>query len=349
MHSGKKPGRIVVFILLLIICFSITTDYAVCDDYDIYAASYKTYDTTYEDILKMYLKVMPAQCREQSRRRHDLYNDFMYDDLSSYYMEDLMTPEYEKMNDTQKKAKRKELQEKTLQYMKNTVGYAIQDINGDGIDELIIGRNSSYIYELFTIEDGKVRELIKAGYRYPCHLLNNGKLLRHSRDGGALWGDILFEMNGTDKVKFIKGYYYNGQIGYDKNLGDDCWFRITDPKNRSANSMDQHVSTSEATAWVSECESQYATVHFIPFSAYEKGMSGDGIAVLSVNGKTSGNQKVRIRSKPDGKSKILVQKKVGTFVKAVAMDGDYYQVTIDKKKGYVHKDYITIITEIPEQ
>ena len=55
MHSEKTPGRIVAFILLIIICLSIPTEYAVCDDYDIYAASYKTYDTTYEDILKMFL------------------------------------------------------------------------------------------------------------------------------------------------------------------------------------------------------------------------------------------------------------------------------------------------------
>ncbi len=191
MHSEKTPGRIVAFILLIIICVSIPTEYAVCDDYDIYAASYKTYDTTYEDILKMYLKVMPAQCREQSRRRHDLYNDFMYADLSSYYMEDLMTPEYEKMNDAQKKAKRKELQEKTLQYMKKTVGYAIQDINGDGIDELIIGRNNSYIYELFT--KGYEREN-HFEFSIASHPMGDYLLLSIIIRGTGLWGDDV----GTD-------------------------------------------------------------------------------------------------------------------------------------------------------
>lgn len=348
MRFGFKHLRIISLFLLIVLCLSILFGQAFCDEYNIYAASYTTYDTTYDDILKMYLKVMPAQCREQSRRRHDLYNDFMYADLSSQYMEGVMTPEYDKLADAGKAQKRKELQEKTLQYMKSTVGYAIRDINGDGIDELIIGRNGSYIYELFTIDDGKVRELIKAGYRYSCNLLRDGTLFRFASDSAGFFGNILFRMNGTNTVEFVKGYYYNGQVGDINNLdNNDCWFRITNTKDFSAVSMNQHVPVSEADAWESECRSNYASIRFIPFSAYEKGISGDGIAVLSVKGKTSGSQKVRIRKEPNSKSKILTQKKVGTYVKAISLDGDYYQVTLDKKTGYVHKDFITLITDLP--
>ncbi len=111
----------------------------------------------------------------------------------------------------------------------------------------------------------------------------------------------------------------------------------------------KHVSQSEAKTWVAQCKANYANIHFIPFSAYEKGFSGDGIAILSVNGKTTGNQKVRIRTKPDSKSKILAQKKVGTYITAIAQEGDYYKVTVDKKTGYVHKDYIMILTDLPEK
>ena len=71
-------------------------------------------------------------------------------------------------------------------------------------------------------------------------------------------------------------------------------------------------------------------------------MSGDGIAVLAKDGKTTGSQRIRIRSKPNGKSKILAQKKVGTFIKVLGQDGQYYQLTVDKKNGYVHKDYIIL-------
>ena len=337
--------RSMVLLLIFLFCASVPAEHALGD---IYTASYKTYDTTYEDILKMYLRVMPAQCREQSRRRHDLYNEFMYDDLSPRYMEDLMTPEYDRLDDAGKAAKRKELQEKTLQYMKSKVGYSIQDINGDGTEELLIGSGKSYIYELFTIEDGKVRELIKAGYRYSCNLLKDGSLFRFASNGAGFFGDILFRMNGTGPVQFVKGYYYNGDLGYANNLNDECWFRITDARNFSANTMDQHVPSSEVNSWVAECESNYANIRFIPFAAYEKGVSGEGIAVISVNGKTSGSQTVRIRKEANSKSKILAQKKVGTYLKAIDTEGDYYQVVVDNKTGYVHKNFITVITDLPE-
>ena len=63
MQSRFKPVRNISLILLLVVCLSLITERAVCDDdYNIYAASYKIYDTTYDDILKMYLRVMPAQC-----------------------------------------------------------------------------------------------------------------------------------------------------------------------------------------------------------------------------------------------------------------------------------------------
>lgn len=342
-------SRLSVLLICLVLLCPIFLPTLAAADGDIYAASYKTYDTTYDDILKMYLRVMPAQCRNQSRRRHDLYNEFMYDDLSPYYMEGIMTPEYDGLDETGKSKKLKDLQEKTLSYMKRTVGYATQDINGDGIDELIIGRNKSYIYELFTIDDGKIRELIKAGYRHPCYMLNDGTLLRSPSSGAGHFGYVLYQMNRTKKVEFVKGYYYNGQLGYEYQLAeDDCWFRITNSKDISANTIDQHVPASEAEQWFSGCEANYANIRFIPFAAYEKGISGDGIAVLSKDGKTTGSQKIRIRKAPDNKSKIIAQKKIGTYVIATAIEGDYYQITVDKKTGYVHKDYIILLTDLPE-
>ena len=349
LYTHMSSCRTVVVLVLLLLSLVVQMDKAVGDlSRSLYDVSPKTYDITYDDILKMYLRVMPAKCRGQSTRRHDLYNWCIHDELS-HYMEGVLTPEYDRLDEEAKAAKRKEMQEKTLQYIKSRVGYAILDINGDGIDEMIIGRDGSYIYELFTMDDGKVRELIKAGSRYQCNLLQDGGLFRHVHDGGGLHGNLLYRMNGTSKVVFEKGYYHNIVVGYDQNHLDDgdCWFKIADSKNRSKNTMAQHVPSSEANSWIADCESNYAQVRFIPLSAFEKGMSGDGVAVLSVKGKTSGSQKVRIRKKPDSKVKILVQKRVGTYVKAVGLEGDYYQISVDGKTGYVHKDYITLITELP--
>ena len=335
----RKPRFLLIILLLcaMLLFLSVFPVGAIADE-DLYAASYKTYDTTYDDILKMYLRVMPAQCRNQSRRRHDLYNEYMYADLSPYYMEGVMTPEYDALDEAGKSKKLKELQEKTLSYMKSTVGYAILDINGDGIDELLIGKNKAYIYEAFTMDGGKVRELIKAGYRSPCSLLNDGTFFRQASLGGDRNTNTLFSMNGTDKVLFIKGYL----------ASDENWFRMDNSKD-TASGAGKLVPESEAKTWIAECESNLSDIRFIPFAAYEKGMSGDGIAVFAKDGKTSGSQKIRIRKAPDNKSKIIAQKSVGTFVKATGMEGDYYRVTVGNKTGYVHKDYLILLTDLPKE
>lgn len=258
-----RPGKIWKTSILIFIMFSLLfpASNAFCE-YNIYAASYTTYDTTYDDILKMYLRVIPAQCRNQSRRRHDLYNDFIYDELAPYYMEGIMTPEYDRLDKSGKDKKLKELQEKTLQYMKSNVGYAILDINQDGIDEMIIGRDNSYIYELFTMDNGKVRELIKAGARYTCNLLTDGGLYRFARDGAGFYSALLFQMNGTSKVVLDKGYAFNYELAYTNHLKeDDCWFKTNHPDHYSKVSMADHVPTSEASSWIEECESSFAHLH----------------------------------------------------------------------------------------
>lgn len=313
-----------------------------------YIASHVTYDTTYDAILKMYLRVMAAQCREQPRRRHDLYNELMYDDIPMF-MDGIDTEEYRQADEAGKKKIRSKFQEQTLRYMKNNIGYAIRDLNGDGIDEMLIGMKNAYVFEVFTMDGGKVRELIKAGYRDSCVLLSDGTFFRYGYSGGGLSSNTLFCMDGTNKVRFVKGYMFNDEFGYQYGMdSEDRWFRMKNATDYTAN-LAKHVSESEANEWIAKCEGNLSDIRFIPFAAYEKGLSGDGVAVLSKDGNTNGNQKIRIRSKPDNKSKIISQKKVGTFVKATGIDGDYYKIIIGKKTGYVHKDFITLLTDLPEE
>lgn len=347
MSIKRNEYRLCSFVLSLAIIIScLPLHFAAADNDDgplPYAVSYTTYDTTYDAIVKMYIKVMTAHCRNQSRGRHDLYSDLLYYDCPEFIDWDI-----DKLSGAAKEKRIKELQEEQLQYMKNNYGFAILDINGDGIDELIIGCGHFSVYELFTIDNGKVRELIRAGARYDCHLLNDGTLLRWGSSGGGKYTHELFCLSDTGKVTFVKGYYCDDELSYLKQYAEgDCWFRLIDVDKPYTDKAADHVPVSEVNDWYAKCEANYANVHFIPFAAYEKGLSGDGIAVFSVNGKTTGTSKVRVRSKPDSKSKIVTEKKVGTYVNAIALEGDYYKVSVGKKTGYVHKDYLTLLTDLP--
>ena len=98
-----------------------------------FPVSYTTYDTTYDAILKMYIRVINAGGDEG--RRHDLFNTkVMVFDMDLSWLND--APKAER--------------DKVISSAKNSHGYRIFDLNGDGIDELAIGNNNGEILELFT-------------------------------------------------------------------------------------------------------------------------------------------------------------------------------------------------------
>ena len=266
----KRLNPLIIFISLyscLIMLMSPTQ--AAGENYNPYAPSYTTYDVTYDAIIHMYLKVFEIHRNGGDAGRHDLYNDNIDWDYSAYFETD------------------KDAVAKNIDYIKNHVGYAIRDINGDGIDELLIGSGQSYIYEVFTMDEGKVRELIRAGARYGCNLLNDGTLLRLGSSGAAFWGYYAFQMNGTKPVVFVKGYHYNGEIGENNGLDEkECWFKAESDKGLYSVTMESHVSASEVDDWIKQCDTKLANIQFIPFAAYEQGINGQAIGVLSYKGET---------------------------------------------------------------
>ena len=326
-----QSKRFICVLMCIISCllFISSSVIAMGVDYDIYAPSYTTYDTTYDAILKMYLRVIEARRKNQSEGRHDLFNDNIYWEVTFENTPDALN--------------------KQAIFVKSTLGYAITDINGDGIDELIIGSKNANVYEVFTMDNGKVRELIRAGARYRCSLLKDGTFWRFGSSGAAFYGYYAFKMNGTNPVQFVKGYHYNGEFGVNNGFEDsDCWFKANSDKGRYQVTLDMHVSTSEVDQWVAQCEANLSTIRFIPLVAYEQGLDGKAIGILSYNGKTEGRQTINIRKKPSKNSKLVTTKRVGTYVSVLGMDGDYYQISFGSTTGYVQKDFLTLLTEMED-
>ena len=183
----KTKGGIIVkklLCVLLVMVLSFSTVSALAYETDLFAVSYTTYDTSYDAILKMYIRVLNANGNDG--RRHDLFNSLIWND----FHHDMESPIKTRMEETKKR-----------------VGYCIYDLNGDGIDELIIGESYSYVNEVFTMDNGKVRELIRAGVKYQCALLENGEFFRYMYGGGAQASNVVWSMNGTGPVRFVEGYY----------------------------------------------------------------------------------------------------------------------------------------------
>ena len=309
MNKVRKLMRIIA----LLIVISTISQVAFADT-DLFAVSYTTYDTTYDAIIKMYIKVLNAYGTGKTGR-HDLFNELIISDFNSDYESPMKN---------------------RIAEAKNRIGYCISDLNKDGIDELIIGKDSTYVHEVFTTDNGKVRELIRAGYKYDCELLQDGQFFRVINNGAALHSYTLWSMNGTGKVSFTEGYIRN-----EENYSP-CFFQMENAKTING-TQETQVNDSIFYSWQKNINQKRLKLQFIPLALYEKGLQADYnlLGIVSVNGRTTGNSTVRIRTKADPKSKVLKNCKVGTYVTILGDEGEYYKIQIDNKEGFILKDYLT--------
>ncbi len=313
-----------IWVSLLAVCFflsgthlSSTAFTAEAESDDLWAVSYTTYDVTYDAILKMYLKLINGY-KTKNYGRHDLFNDKMFLDF-----DDGSDPR------------------QTIKAVKNNVGYYIDDINQDGIDDLVINATGGQIYELFTMDNGKVRELIRGGGRFDCRRLNNGTLFRWAHGGAAHNDYEIWRMNGTGKVSFAESYFMRPD---NINLGD-TWYHSFKSARLSNVPNAERVSASEAEKWIDQREKEVVRPRFIPFVAYEKYPEDPwDLGVLAKDNKTSGTVKIRIRKAPEKNAKVIANKQVGTYVKILAKENGYYRIRFGNKEGFVQEEYLIPVT-----
>ena len=295
---------------------------------DAFTPSYITYDTTYEKILQLYLKIINGY-GTVNYGRHDLFNDAIY---AKYEPSD----SYESVRSA----------------VKSNIGFMLFDVNQDGIDELLIGSDGSDLNEVYTMDQGRVRELIRAGgygtasSSYTCSLLSNGLFFRHGHGGADRDYYELWQMNGTGEVSFREGYHTDGVLwdsASQKQTG--IWYRSGAPMGRVSSPSGSRVQSAAADDWLRTQEWNIYPKKFVPFSVYEHFQEDPwNIAVLSVNGKTSGTAKVNIRKDMDTNSKLVSAKPVGTYVRVLSAENKYYQIAFGNQEGYIQQEYLTPLT-----
>ena len=283
-----------------------------------FTVSYTTYDTTYAAILKMYLKVINGY-QTKNFGRHDLFNIWVVWDGPS------------------------DAPAKTLiNYAKENVGFYIEDINNDGVDELVINATLGRIYEIFTLDNGKVRELFRGSRHAACHLLNNHLIYRCIQMEGEPFSYYeLWQLNGTGKAIFLEGYHGPDTPG----SSDAKWYKSSKGVTKLTHSENDRVSSEEAERWVVKQEKRVVRHRFIPFGVYEKFPEDPwNIGVLAKDNKTSTSVKIRIRKEARSNSKVIMTRKVGTYVKILEKVEGFYKIQIGKKEGYVQEEYLIPVT-----
>lgn len=105
----------------------------------------------------------------------------------------------------------------------------IEDIDGNGTDELIFGQNddpdsawNGFIYDLYTVSDGELVHVFSGGERDRYYFCENGMIANEGADGACLFQYTYHIFEGTE-LHLVEAVLYNG---WDDDR-DDPWFYST--------------------------------------------------------------------------------------------------------------------------
>lgn len=109
-------------------------------------------------------------------------------------------------------------------YEPASIGYAIQDVDGDGVKELLIGEGEN-IYDLFTIVQGKVVHVNASGERYMLSLCTDGPL-REVASGSAFDTTYSYFTLRDGKLALREAYRFDANYAEEHGLST-MWFHVT--------------------------------------------------------------------------------------------------------------------------
>ena len=127
------------------------------------------------------------------------------------------------------------------------IGFALIDLDGNGQEELIIADPSKFVYDLYTISNGKAVHLFDSGERY-CYVLRENGLVENSWSSSAVTsGHDFYKLNDGELV-FIERITLDAYHALDAGVIDDlsqanddnCFF-----SSESENEDDYKLVTSD--------------------------------------------------------------------------------------------------------
>ena len=143
----------------------------------------------------------------------------------------------------------------------NEVGYCLQDMDGDGSTELLIGSVSdNLIYAMYTMKDDEEVQLIDAGERNTYQLTSDGVFLNRGSNGAASYGYNLYAFQDGEMQ-------FQDALVYDAARDEaNPWFYCT-TETWDGDSMTP-VETATAESTVADLEASVMEIGFVPFAQY---------------------------------------------------------------------------------
>lgn len=135
------------------------------------------------------------------------------------------------------------------------LGYCYADVDGNGVDELIIGIDKQ-IYAMYTLVNNQPVQVIDAGERNAYYLEPDGVIVNVGSSSAFLSAYTFYHLEGSKLV-------VNNALVSDFSANEaEPWFYAEDDDWDVKN--DSHISTEKAMKWIKAYEDNYITFPFVP-------------------------------------------------------------------------------------
>ena len=161
------------------------------------------------------------------------------------------------------------------------IGYAFIDLNGDDVDELLIGMTSDEetyrmpgtIYDLFTYMNGQIYDVATSGERFRYQLCSDNTIYFSSHDGAGFDHYTKYKLNNSNPVYDVIDSVYSEP---DAGVNNIYWYRTT---TGTDNPIDYTLSTIPDGTAITESEADSIRNEWSQPMDYELTYFGDYTSV----------------------------------------------------------------------
>lgn len=141
------------------------------------------------------------------------------------------------------------------------IGYSLEDLDGDGSTELLIGAvGEPNIYAMYTVKDGEETLVIDAGERNSYRLSSDGVFVNNGSNSAAQSAYFLYTFADGD-LALRDGLVFDANVD-----SKNPWFYVQDTNWDPATY--QAMDTASAEAILNDLDTSIRPIAYIPFSEY---------------------------------------------------------------------------------
>ena len=192
----------------------------------------------------------------------------VYNNIIDSFYNFIVSPDYDVLDDGMIGVSEKVSALGTAQTL-DTIGYAVKDVNGDGVPELLVGFDSdegeaNTVMAMYTAVDNAPKFVFEGWSRNTYHLLSDGMVFNQG-SGGAMYSIFgVYDISEDGTSLECKDYYFT----YEKDDSFEeigCYHNTTGEWDKS---VSEEISEEDFWRISDELSARTISPYFTPFAEY---------------------------------------------------------------------------------